>query len=172
MMIKLIVAAVILGSIELFTLSRIMMTTGPGVTLVILLAVGVIGGWLARRQGTHAIQRIRHDLDSGVEPAQPLVNGALVLLAGILLALPGFISDALALILLIPTVRGVVANEILRMARKRMASRFANAPFQATLFTTYGAPRPPSSPDRGDVIDLEGEEIVVHPNLPELGRGR
>jgi UPF0716 protein FxsA len=105
----------------------------------LLLVISVAGAFVAKHQGTSAWRRIRVDLEDGRVPGASLVDGALVLTAGVLMVIPGFVSDACGLLLLLPPVRAVV--------RKWLRHRFQVR--VATVHTT--------GPRRGDTIDVDSK---------------
>jgi len=74
-------------------------------TIGLVLATTILGGVLLRVQGFGALTRIREASEQGQSPARDLVHGAMIMLAGILLVLPGFVSDLVGLLLFIPAVR-------------------------------------------------------------------
>ena len=78
----------------------------PTLGLCILSAVAGIA--LMRRQGLQAVERLRMSVESGGDPRGSIAHGALILVAGMLLVVPGFFTDALGLLLLIPPVRRLV----------------------------------------------------------------
>ncbi|MFW5487801.1 MAG: FxsA family protein [Desulfovibrio sp.] len=71
--------------------------------IVILTAIG--GAWLARSQGTLVLSRIRSNLAAGIPPGEDMLEGALILVAGLVLLTPGFFTDAIGFVLLIPATR-------------------------------------------------------------------
>lgn len=81
-------------------------------TLGIIIATGCLGAFLAKRAGAAALRRLQRSMVEG-GTSLALVNGALVLAAGVTLLSPGFITDALGLLLLVGPVRAVVATLIL-----------------------------------------------------------
>jgi UPF0716 protein FxsA len=85
------------------------------------------------------LRRIRAELDAGRIPGAHLVDGGLVLLAGMLLVIPGFVTDALGIVLLLPPVRALVRGRLGRRFRVQVA--------------TYG---PRTRPRDGDAIDVDG----------------
>jgi UPF0716 protein FxsA len=85
----------------------------------LLFAISVAGAVLVRHQGIGAWRRIRADLRAGQVPAVPAIDGALVLLAGVLLLVPGFITDLIGLVLLVPPVRAVTR----RLGTRRFTRR-------------------------------------------------
>lgn len=114
-------------------------------TLGLLALSAVVGIALVRRQGVQTLGRLQAAVEAGGDPAAPLAHGALILVAGMLLLIPGFFTDILGLLLLIPAFRAALI--------RRGASR---ATVQAA---TYVRVRPvhPAPPD--DVIDVEFEDL-------------
>jgi UPF0716 protein FxsA len=115
--------------------------------IVLLLAISVAGVFVVKYQGTGAWQRIRDDLDRGRVPGASLVDGALILTAGVLLVIPGFVTDCFGLLLLLPPVRHLVRGWLGRRFRVRVAT----APGDR-------------APRRGDFIDVD----PVDRDRPEL----
>jgi UPF0716 protein FxsA len=75
----------------------------PTLLIVVLTALG--GTALMRRQGLQALRRLQDRLEHGGNPVGPIAHGALILVAGILLLTPGFFTDTVGLLLLVPAVR-------------------------------------------------------------------
>jgi UPF0716 protein FxsA len=90
-------------------------------TLLALFAISIAGAWLAKTQGLGVLQRIRAEMDAGRMPASELIDGALILVGAVLLLTPGFLTDLVAVGLLVPPGRRVVRG----VARSVIASRFA-----------------------------------------------
>jgi UPF0716 protein FxsA len=74
-------------------------------TLGLVLATAVAGSILLRIQGFGVLSRMQHDLAEGRLPGRELVHGVMILLAGILLLTPGFVTDAIGLLLFVPPLR-------------------------------------------------------------------
>ncbi|MFH4146869.1 FxsA family protein, partial [Acinetobacter baumannii] len=74
---------------------------------------GLAGAAIAKLQGFMAAVRVRQQLMHGVLPASELVDGLLIAVAGVLLILPGIISDVLGLSLLLPPVRAAVRRRLM-----------------------------------------------------------
>ena len=62
-------------------------------TVLLVFGTGILGAWLAKWQGLQAIIRLQNEIRQGVMPAQAIGDGALILVAGVLLITPGAISD-------------------------------------------------------------------------------
>lgn len=100
--------------VELYVIVRVAGAIGALDTIALLVLVSLLGAWLVKRQGLAVLSRLRREVEAGRDPSRALVNGALVVLAGLLLIVPGFVSDALGLLLLLPPVRALVAPVLLR----------------------------------------------------------
>ena len=100
---------------ELAVLIQVGDWLGVADTILLLIVISVAGAWLAKRAGISVLVRIRQQLQMGRVPTAELVDGLLVLFAGALLLTPGFLTDCVALLLLLPPVRATVR----RVLRKR-----------------------------------------------------
>jgi len=94
-------------------------------TIGLLLAGAFIGSWLARREGAKAMRAFVETARSGRSAEKEVTDGMLVALGGVLIMLPGFVSDVLGLLLLLPPSRAVARRIWLRRMEKR-AVLFAN----------------------------------------------
>ena len=74
-------------------------------TIVLVILSAVAGSLLLRIQGFGALNRIRAELDAGRDPGRELAHGAMIMLAAVLLLIPGFVTDVFGLLLFIPPVR-------------------------------------------------------------------
>ena len=86
-------------------------------TLAIVIATAIAGTALVRSQGAQAMNQLRTSFDDLRDPTEPLAHGAMILFSGALLLTPGFFTDAVGFLLLIPGVR----KRILAEAQKRMS---------------------------------------------------
>lgn len=86
---------------------------GGWATFGLVIATGIVGAALAKHQGAAVLRRLRDSLAGG-DPTLALVDGALVLAAGVTLLSPGFLTDATGLLLLIPQVRAPIAARLHR----------------------------------------------------------
>ncbi len=88
-------------------------------TIGLLLVFSIVGVWLARLEGFTVIRRIQEQLENRAVPTNELIEGALVFVGGMLLVVPGFVTDALGLLLLFPLSRHVVRRGL----KRRFGSR-------------------------------------------------
>ncbi len=101
----LVLSLILVPLLELAILIQVGRLTSVVATIAIVVLTGVIGAALARRQGFATLQRIRSEIAAGRIPANELAEGLLILLAGLLLITPGFLTDLLGFALLIPPSR-------------------------------------------------------------------
>ena len=120
---------------------------GVAMTLALILVTALIGTILLRIQGFGIISRIQAEIAHDRLPGAELVHGAMILVAGILLLTPGFLTDALGFLLFVPAIR----SAIWRAIRARMDFFVVDdvEPFSRSTFR--------SSDDRGPIVDL-GED--------------
>jgi UPF0716 protein FxsA len=114
-------AVVVTAAAELYLVLRIGQTIGYSVTLLLLFGVSFAGTALVRRQVVGSIQRLRTGLPVGTLPGREVADRALAVLGGLLVVVPGFLTDAVGLLLLLPPVRGLVR----RIVGGRLALRVA-----------------------------------------------
>lgn len=81
-------------------------------TVLLTVATAVAGSLMLRQQGLSLIMRMQSELDSGRVPADDIMHGAMIVLASILLLIPGFVTDAVGLLLFIPPIRSAIARFI------------------------------------------------------------
>lgn len=91
--------------VELYIIIQIGQVIGAGWTILLLIAVSVLGSYLIRREGRRAWQALRTALQTYQMPANELVDGALILIGGTLLLTPGFVSDFLGMFFILPFTR-------------------------------------------------------------------
>jgi UPF0716 protein FxsA len=94
--------------LELAVVVSVSRSIGIPETLLLLVAVSLAGAWLAKHQGLGVWRAVRRRLEAGEVPGWEMLDGLLVLVAALMLVTPGFVTDALALLLLLPPVRAAV----------------------------------------------------------------
>ncbi|HSW53337.1 MAG TPA: FxsA family protein [Sulfuricaulis sp.] len=90
---------------------------GVGLTLLLVFASAVFGIWLVRAQGFAAATRVQAMIERGESPALGMLEGLALLAAGVLLVIPGFVTDIAAFALLIPPLRRGIIRLYLRRVR-------------------------------------------------------
>jgi UPF0716 protein FxsA len=108
---------------ELYVAIKIAEAIGLLLTVILLIAGWPLGTWVLRTQGRAAWRRLAEAIAAGRPPAREVLDGALVLTAGILLIIPGFITDVVAVTLLAPLLRALPRAILLRNLRSRVVVR-------------------------------------------------
>jgi len=159
MLILLIALIICVPIAEIYVIVQIGGAIGVWPTVLLLLASSVTGAFLLRHQGRAAMSSFRSALDQGRIPARETFDGALVICGGALLLTPGFLTDLLGLLLLLPPSRDLFRALGERIARSRIG---AKPNLGAWGFAGSGARRSGRRP--GD-MDGTAEEIRDEPRL-------
>jgi UPF0716 protein FxsA len=154
MLLPLVIVFVIVPIAELALIIQVGQAIGVWWTIALLVADSILGSVLMRSQGRAAWRRFSEATAAGRVPAKEVLDGVLVIFGGALLLTPGFISDLLGLLLLLPPTRAVVRGVLVRRLAHRMV-----------VSLSRGAPRPgwpgprPGAPHRD--YDVEGRAVDV-----------
>lgn len=118
-------------------------------TLLLVIVMSVLGAWLLRREGRRTWQALRGAMRSGQMPSREIADAILVLIGGLLLTLPGFVSDVIGLLFVLPFTRPVarIGLEAL-VARRLLAAGMPVAPGEARVRRTRDR-------DGGEVVEGE-----------------
>ena len=81
---------------------------GAAWTIFLVIATAFLGAWLARLEGTRTMYRLRLNLQQGIPPTDDILNAFLIFAAGLVFLTPGFITDFMGLLVLIPASRKVI----------------------------------------------------------------
>lgn len=142
MLAKLLLLFIIVPAIELFLLIEIGRQVGALPTLGLIIFTGALGAFLVKRQGLQILQKIQMEMSDGRLPAEALVDGLIILLAGAFLMTPGILTDTVGFLCLIPAARAVIKKVVWR----RLERTFQNAQVYYHNPTIVDAPyehRPP-----------------------------
>jgi len=101
---------------------------GALATVGLVLASSIAGALLLRHQGFSVMTRIRAEMDAGRDPSRQLAHGAMIVLAAILLIIPGFITDIIGLLLLLPPIRDLAWRAL--KGRVVLATNFSTGGFR------------------------------------------
>ncbi|MED1780584.1 membrane protein FxsA [Brevibacillus fortis] len=105
---------VVAFGLELWGLITIGSWIGGWNTVVLVILTGILGAWLARQQGMQVFRMVQNQLARGQMPTDSLIDGVLILVGGILLLLPGFVTDVIGLVFLIPYTRMIIRHLLKR----------------------------------------------------------
>ena len=114
---------------ELFVVIEVAGAIGVGATILLLILSWPLGAWALRTQGRAVWRRLSAAVAAGRSPGREVLDGALVLLGGLLLIVPGFISDVIGALALLPPTRALLRRGLARNLQSRFvvtATRFGN----------------------------------------------
>jgi UPF0716 protein FxsA len=166
----LVAAFVLVPLAEIYLLIQVGQVIGAWWTVLLLIAASVVGGWLVKREGARAWEALRVALAAGRMPSRELADGALILIGGTLMLTPGFLTDVVGLLFVLPFTRPLARGVLARAVSARLlgSAGVAFGPGQGPGFGPGPGSAPP--PDarrpgpgsgpvvRGDVVDDEGRD--------------
>ena len=114
MLFRLFLAFSLIPLIEIYLLIKVGSRLGAGTTIAIVILTGFTGAYLARRQGLSTMRRVQYNMAQGITPAGEMVDALLIFIAGVLLLTPGFMTDAVGILLLVPKFRDALKNHLRR----------------------------------------------------------
>jgi len=111
---------VVLPVLEIYVLIQIGQVIGAWWTVLLLIADGVFGSWLMKREGGRTWQALRETLENRRMPARELADAALILVGGTLLLTPGFVSDIFGLFCVLPFTRPLARRGLTRFVTRKL----------------------------------------------------
>jgi len=119
---KLLILLIVVPVVELYILIEIGQQIGAFTTIGIIVLTGIVGAYLVKNQGFMILRKIQHDLSQGILPGDSLLQGIIILAGGIFLLTPGFITDIIGFIFLIPISREIVKKYLLIWLKRKIDS--------------------------------------------------
>ncbi len=110
---------VVVPFLELLVIIQVGQTVGAGWTIGVLVLISILGAWMVKREGVGVLRRVRVRMRAGEVPGNELTDGVFILFAGALLITPGFLTDVLGILLLVPPVRAGMRRGVTRTYRRR-----------------------------------------------------
>jgi len=148
-------ALLIIPIVELAIIIQVGSWLGVWPTIGLLILVSVLGAWLVKHEGIATLRRVQGELAEGRLPGSHLVDGALILVAGVLMLIPGFLTDALGLLLLLPPTRAGARSLVVRRLRGQVHTyTFGRYGGQGTTNPYGRSGAVGEMPPGGDVIDI------------------
>lgn len=111
---RLLVLFLVVPVIEIALFIQVGGLIGLWPTLAIVVATAIAGTALMRSQGAHAWAEVQRSFREMRDPTRPLAHGVMILVAGMLLLTPGFFTDTVGLLLLVPAIRDAVMRQVAR----------------------------------------------------------
>ncbi|HEY3531176.1 MAG TPA: FxsA family protein [Nocardioides sp.] len=141
----LVVAFVVVPILEIYVIIQVGQVIGAWWTILLLIADSIFGSWLVKHEGRRAWLALTTAIQSGRMPARELADGALILVGGTLMISPGFVTDVVGIVLILPFTRPLARRLLTRVVARRFA------------VVQYDARRPGPGPQgpvvRGEVVD-------------------
>lgn len=125
-------AFIVVPVVEIFLITQVASQIDWLPTIVLVIAVSMVGAWLVKREGLSVISRVRRALSAGNVPTNELADGAMIFFASALMLTPGFLTDFVGLALLTPPIRAVLRPPVIAFFKKRIdvkTSGFGSAVF-------------------------------------------
>jgi UPF0716 protein FxsA len=152
----LLVAFVVVPLVEIFVLIQVGQVIGPWWTILLLIGASVLGTWLIRREGSRSWAALQQALQTGRMPARELADAGLILIGGTLMLTPGFVSDIVGVLLILPLTRPIARGVLTKVVAGRLLG-----PLGGGLAGPGGGPgnarRPGPGPEgpvvQGEVVD-------------------
>lgn len=145
---------IVVPIVELYVIVQVAGGIGVLETIGLLIVVSIVGAWLVRREGMGVLRKVQTQLAAGEMPTKQIVDGGLIMFAGALMLTPGFVTDAVGVLLLIPPTRIAVRSVLMRRFRGRVQT-IGGGPTAAG----FGGPFGPGF-GGGPVYDVRGTEQV------------
>ena len=142
----------VLPLIEIAIFIKVGQAIGLLPTLALIIGAAILGGLLLRLQGLQVLSQLRSNVSSGQLPGRAIADAMMIGLSALLLMLPGFLSDIIALGLLLPPVRSWIYGGLAR--------RFT----EVSTTASYSRSRQPDDPrvDGPGTIDLDDDDYRPH----------
>ena len=153
----LIILFIVVPIAELAVIIQVGQAIGVWWTIALLIVDSVLGGLLMRSQGRAAWRRFNEAVGGGRIPAREVADGVLVIFGGALLLTPGFLSDILGALFLLPPTRALIRRVFLRQAMSRITVSMA------------GAAMPSRGRGRADDVEGTAVDVDARPRPPRPG---
>lgn len=98
--------------VEIYVLIKVGSVLGAGYTIILVIFTAIVGAYLARSEGAQAMLRVRANMDQGIMPGDDILDALLILVAGLVLLTPGFVTDFFGLLLLFKPSRHVIRRYV------------------------------------------------------------
>ncbi|NOZ68956.1 MAG: FxsA family protein [Deferribacteres bacterium] len=121
MLFKLFLLFIIVPVAELALLIKIGTFIGTFNTILIVILTAIIGAHMVKSEGIGVMYRIRKNMDEGIFPAEELIDGMMILIAGALLLTPGFLTDSAGFLMVFPVSRDYIKKIARRYIKKKMS---------------------------------------------------
>ncbi|MEV0587257.1 FxsA family protein [Nonomuraea sp. NPDC050310] len=157
MRLLLFLAFLVVPVLEIWLLIQVGSVIGGWPTVALLIADSLLGAWLVRREGRKAWRNLQGALGSGRMPDRELADGGLILVGGALLLTPGFLTDVLGFLCILPFTRPMMRRVAGWFFARRVKAMTAASPYANLGFRLDPDARPQPQPGskvvHGEVVD-------------------
>jgi UPF0716 protein FxsA len=136
------VAFLVVPVVEIYILIQVGQVIGPWWTVLLLIADSLFGSWLLRREGIRAWRALQLALTEGRMPTRELADAALIVFGGTLMITPGFVTDLVGLVAILPFTRPLARRLLTAVVARRLV-----------VVRDARRPGPPDDVVRGEVVD-------------------
>ena len=161
-MFKLFLLFAVLPIVEIAILINVGEQIGGWYTVAIVILTAFAGAHLVRQQGISTLMQAQQKMQAGTMPGQEMAEGLLLVIAGVLLVTPGFITDGIGFLLSLPVTRPLIAKNLL----KHLSLKVVSSSFDGNF--TQHHHRPNSTQQSDDIIEGEFERKDKPPTNPAL----
>ena len=159
-------AFVLVPLAEIWAILQVGQLVGPWWTILLLVLDSMVGAWLIKREGGRAWRALREALQGGRMPAREIADGALILIGGTLMLSPGFLLDAVGILLILPFTRPVARRLLTSVVERRLVVVPGTVGFGTGFGPGFGS-APGSVPGNGRRPGPAGEGPVVQGDVVE-----
>jgi UPF0716 protein FxsA len=164
-LVALFVLFIVVPIAELFVIIQMGSWIGVLPTIALLIADAVLGAWLLRSQGRGAWRRFNGAVQEGRVPAREVADGGLIMFGGALLLTPGFLTDILGILMILPPTRAIMRAALTRTAMRRMTIAVTGSePPRRTRGERRGGGPAAGTPRRapsGRTYDVDGTAVEI-----------
>jgi len=163
MFFKLLIIFILVPLIELYFLLEISQFIGVFTTVMVIVFTGAAGVSIAKRQGYQVVNNIRSTLNSGKMPTDDLISALLILIGGVTLLTPGFLTDITGFLLILPGSRDLIGSVVKKYFLKyvkenKVEVHYGNQFNQRRDNSQYKSTNSDES-YKDDFIDVEAEKV-------------
>lgn len=162
MFFKFLLLFILVPLIELYFLLEISQFIGVFTTVLIIIFTGAAGVSIAKRQGYQVVSNIRSTLNSGKMPTDDLISALLILIGGVTLLTPGFLTDITGFLLILPGSRDLIASVVKKYFLKYVKENKVEVHYGNQFNQRKDNSKYQSNSDQNykdDFIDVEAEKV-------------
>jgi len=116
----LLMVLILVPIVELYVMVQVAGVIGALPTVVLVVAMCLAGAWLMKVEGLGVLRRMQRQLNAGEMPTAEAVNGVMIVVGGLLMLVPGFVTGIIGLLLLLPPVRALLRPLVVARVQRRI----------------------------------------------------